>query len=226
MRKLFALLLVSGLLMVAQAGATLVTSITGGEVIPMPAMDYFGGGPLTFGPEITWSSTNTGNACGSNACASVFGFTGTYDFGSNGQWTGARGPMAGLNEVSDFSGVVDTMTFAFATPVTAVGGYLNYYPNTSSSTTIAVYDSSCDPRVSTCMSIESYSLMFVTDGSDNSGFFYGFQEPAANISYFTLTDNNVGITDLTATVPEPNTLLMIGTGLLGAIGYSRRRLGL
>ncbi|HEY4931170.1 MAG TPA: PEP-CTERM sorting domain-containing protein [Terriglobales bacterium] len=229
MRRFWGSLLVAVALMAVSAGASVVTSIPGGTVVPIPAVPCgppafacFGPGPVTFGPGITWSSTNAFNQGGS-----VFGYTGDlgpYLYGTNGQWTGALGPMAGLNDSTFDSSFTDTMTFALPTPAFAVGGFLNYFPG-HPPTTIAVYDSSCDPRVSTCTPIESYNLTFTTSGND-TGAFYGFRESSAVISYFTLTDNYVGITGFTELVPEPGSLLLIGTGLLGVIGYSRRHLGM
>jgi PEP-CTERM motif-containing protein len=226
MRKLLVpLLTVVIVAVVVSAGASVVTSIPGGTVIPMPAVNYFGPGPQTFGPGITWSSTNEFNQGGS-----VFGFTpgacpsDCYSFLGNGSWVGGLGPMAGLNDSTDIDGVTDTMTFAFATPVGAVGGFLNYVPGSSNPTTIAVWDSLGN------LIEPAFALTFLTGGGNDTGAFYGFQESTANISYFTLTDNFIGITNLTtgppSSVPEPGSLLLVGTGLLGAISYGRRRLGL
>ncbi len=222
MKKFLTLLLLAVLTMVMQAGASVVTSIAGGTVLPFPAVNYFGPGPQTVAPGVTWSSTNDG----SNATPAVFGFDytqfpGFYSFGSNGNWTTGIGPMAGLDDNTDIDGVTDTMTFTFAKPTSAVGGFLNYAPGFSTPTTIAVYDSNFNL-------IESpFALTFTTTGADNTGQFYGFQESSAIISYFVLTDNYIGITNLTvSSVPEPSSFLLVGTGLLGVLGYGRRRLGL
>src|SRR5580765_1300949 len=77
MRKhLAALVFGMACLVPVQAGAIVVTSIPGGTVIPMPALDYFGGGPQIFGTTnvVTWSSTNDGIICCQGG--SVFGYTG------------------------------------------------------------------------------------------------------------------------------------------------------
>jgi hypothetical protein len=112
------------------------------------------------------------------------------------------------------------MTFTFAQPVSAVGGFLNYYIYGSTSTTIAVWDSSWNL-------IDTYDLSFTTNGNNNTGAFYGFVETSSKIKYFTLTDNYIGIVGLTyAGVPEPSSLLLMASGLLGAAAYGRKRMGL
>jgi hypothetical protein len=198
---------------VGQAKASLITSLPGGTVVSMPVLNVFGPGPESMGSGITWSSTNASNQGGS-----VFGYTNGYGFGSNGFWDGNL-VMAGLNDAHIFYGVTDTMTFAFANPVSAVGGFINYYPDgIDTPTTIAVYDSSNNL-------IESATLSFSTGGGTDSGFFYGFQEGTANISYFSLSDNYIGLANLTipGAVPEPASLTLLGLGVAGIAVYGFRR---
>ena len=185
--------------------ATLVTSLPGGTVMPMPASNYFGAGPQSFGPGITWSSS----------ADSYFGYSGdsgSYGFGPNGDWDGGLGPMAALTYG------YGPMTFTFSSPVEGVGGFLNY-ANTFPPCTIGVYDSSNNP-------IESYTLTFTTGGGTNTGFFFGFLEGSSNIKYFTLTNDYIGITNLTVQgnpVPLPAAAWLLGSGLLGLAGWRRLR---
>ena len=90
MRRYFLFLLLAAIVFpVVQAGASVVMSLPTGAVIPMPAVNYFGSGPQTFGPGITWSSTNAFNGGGA-----VFGYTPgpcpffCYSFLANGNWVG------------------------------------------------------------------------------------------------------------------------------------------
>ena len=93
------------------------------------------------------------------------------------------------------------MTFAFSTPVSAVGGFMNYAPDGNTPTIIAVYDAGNNL-------IESAELTFLTGQGTNTGFFYGFRETSNTISYFRLTDNYIGITNLTTKV-IPNAIAPI-----------------
>jgi hypothetical protein len=215
MTRVSLILLAVCLLAASQAGATVVTSLPSSAFIQMPAVDYTGSGPQTYNG-VTWTSTNATNHGGS-----VYGYTATYRFAGNGSWDGTLGPMAGVNDSFNNYGVTDTMTFAFATPVSIIGGFLNYVPGGSTPTTIAVYDSSHSL-------IESYNLTFLTGGGTDTGQTLGFSESTADISYFTLSDNFIGIvgipgTSVTSSVPEPGSMMLLVSGILLAIGLGRRR---
>jgi len=213
MTKIAALLVTAAALMVSQAGATVVFSYSGGTPQTMPALEYFGPGPQTFGsPTITWSSTNATMQGGS-----VFGYNEGYGFLANGFWDAGVGTMAGVNDSFAAYGVTDTMTFAFSSPVSSVGGFFNYVPGGPTPTTIAVWDSSMHL-------IESYNLTFLTNGTTDSGQNIGFIDPG--IAYFTMTDNYVAIAQMVtnfSTTPEPSSLLLMGSGALGLAGLLRRK---
>ncbi len=197
------------------AEATVVSSLNG-VVVPMPAVNYVGTGPQVFdGGEVTWTST-TAN--------STFGYTSVYGFYVNGEWDGALGPMAGLGSSFYTNSVTDTMTFTFTTPVSAVGGFVNYAPfylidDSLPATVVSVYSP-------THVLLESTTLTFLTGDTTNSGQFVGFVD-VGPIGSLTLSDNYVGLVGLTVPVPESSTwaMMLIGFAGLGFAGYRKAKTG-
>jgi hypothetical protein len=61
-----------------------------GASVPIPEINYFGPGPQSFGPGITWSSEHVDFNRGAG-----FDYIGLYGFGSNGIWSFL--PMIGTN---------------------------------------------------------------------------------------------------------------------------------
>jgi hypothetical protein len=130
-----------------------ITDLTvNGVVESMPTVNYFGTGPETFGSGITWSSTNASNQGGS-----VYGYTGEYGFITS-TWNDFT-PMAGLNDSFAAYGVTDTMTFAFASPVSSVYGCTNMVGSGNNSV-----DSNCSVAISTTPEPGSLGLMSLAVG--------------------------------------------------------------
>lgn len=197
------------------ANASVITSAQA-AYIPFANLNAFTSGPVTVAPGITWTSTNVSNQGGS-----VYGYSNGYGFGSNGL---DFQNLVGLNDSFDFYGVSDSMTFAFANPVSSIGAFINWYAPTQATTSIAVYDSSMTLIES--LNVAAGGVNLVTPNS-----FYGFSSPTANISYFVLTDGyiaalsglNGGGINGTPAVPEPAAWAMMIGGFALAGATIRRR---
>ena len=216
MIKTFGVALLAGATLAGAASSAVITAPVG-TYYAFPTDNYFGPGPITVAPGIVWSSTNATNQGGS-----VYGYDGGYGFNNNGFDSAT---LTGLNDNSDNFGVVDSMTFSFSTPVSAVGGVLNWasQPSYLAPSSISVYDTSDNLIESLTLYVGGVDL--VTPNS-----FYGFQESSATISKFVLTDGYVavigGLSATTASVPEASTwaLMLVGVAGLGAaLRTSRRR---
>ena len=144
----------------------------------------------------------------------MFGYTGTYRFGANGDWSGE--PMEAVNSA------LGSMTFQFSQPVAGVAGELNYAPGSYGNAPLEIEAFASDGRL-----LESYEPVFSTGGALNSGEFYGFADDTADIGSFVVTGSYAALRDLTIerdplTAPEPSGLLLLTTGFAG-LGLYRRR---
>ena len=189
--------------------AVVVTSIPGGTVIPIPEVNLTTVGPESPAPGVTWTGSAT----------SLYGFTGSYDFLTNGLWYGGNGPpMVGTNSPGG------GMEFTFATPVSAVGGLLNWAHPTTATASIEIYDASNQLLDSLIL----YSLDLGISATPNS--FYGFSVSSAIIARFLIGGDYISLRNLTVSsdiiaTPLPGALPLFATGLgiVGFAGWRRKR---
>jgi len=191
------------------AQAAVVTALPGSTTYAIPVENYFGVGPKTIAPGITWSS---------DYASSVYGFENGYAFNDNGFWA------TGLSMIGSNADLAK-MTITFDNPVAGVGMFWNFASFAGSGyapAVIAVYDTSNNL-------IESHTLTDIVGTGTNQGKFYAFLENTASISYMTMQGAFIGGANLevlstpTGVVPEPSTYALALAGLGVAALASRRQ---
>ncbi|MGF1446855.1 MAG: VPLPA-CTERM sorting domain-containing protein [Pikeienuella sp.] len=214
------------------AGSADAATITSNALINPIVQDFSDGddvlrGTFTDGPEdasaggvtVTWTSTSS---------RSVFsGFVDSFGLGGNGFWFADddnRDGFVGINPETA------SMTFSFETPVSGVGGFVNYavFDNgpVGNDPIIEIFDADGN-------SLETFNLFdeapILTPNQNNAGAFRGFIRPHADIVSFALSGSFILLDDLTfstessAVVPLPGALPLMLAGLAGLGLVARRR---
>ncbi|AGH81172.1 hypothetical protein PCNPT3_06150 [Psychromonas sp. CNPT3] len=180
------------------ANATLITSISSGYT----THDFLSSGAKSGSIHesgITYSSTYS---------SSVYGYDGNYGFLRNGRWNNMN--MIGLN--TSFG----TMTIEFDNAVSEVLAFVNYIDGWFGNAKMSVFDSNFNL-------LETNTLTFRTNKSNNSGFDLGFSSDTNEIKYIQFSDQYIGVHNLrTVQVPEPSAILLLAFGLAG-IGFSMKK---
>ncbi len=164
-----------------------------------------------------------GNSTPANG-GSYFAGGSTVSLGGNGSWDGSIRYL-GVNSDANAIFRTDTVYLYFSHPIAGFSALLNYNPNSGSAPTISALAQ--DTSVLGSDSAISFSTPGFATGV-NQGRVFGFLNATPNISFIALSNasavlGNIAITyGASVAVPEPMTLAILGTGLLG-LGLVKRR---